>query len=117
VWVVDRENSRIQIFNAQGEFIDQWTDLFRPTGIYMDKDGIVYISEFYPRVSIFTPDGTLIARWGGEGSNTEKDLFVAPHAVAVDSRGDIYIGEVPMSKGGHAVDRGLRTVQKFARRT
>jgi len=45
----------------------------------------------------------------------ETSLFVAPHTIAVDSRGDLYVGEVSGTYSG--VDRGSRTVQKFARRT
>ena len=115
VWVPDRENSRIQIFNAQGEFLSQWEDLIRPTDICIDDEGIVYISELCLRVSIFTNDGRLLARWGGGGKDRETTLFIAPHAIAVDSRGDLYVGEVSGTFGG--VDRGSRTVQKFARKT
>jgi len=115
VWVPDRENSRIQIFNAQGEFLSQWEDLIRPTDICIDDEGIVYISELCLRVSIFTNDGRLLARWGGGGKDRATTLFIAPHAIAVDSRGDLYVGEVSGTFGG--VDRGSRTVQKFARKT
>jgi len=116
VWVPDRENSRIQIFNAQGEFLSQWEDLFRPTDVFIDDEGIVYVAELCLRVSLFTLNGELLARWGTEAQqDAETALFVAPHAIAVDSRGDIYVGEVSMA---HArIDRGSRTVQKFARRT
>ena len=115
VWVPDRENSRIQIFNAQGEFLSQWEDLIRPTDICIDDEGIVYISELCLRVSIYTNNGRLLARWGGGGKDRETTLFIAPHAIAVDSRGDLYVGEVSGTFGG--VDRGSRTVQKFARKT
>lgn len=115
VWVVDRENSRIQIFNAQGDFLSQWIDFIRPTGICMDDEGTVYVSELCMRVDIFTIDGKLLARWGNEGRDKETALFLAPHAIAVDSRGDLYVGEVSMTAFG--VDRGPRTVQKFARKT
>ena len=115
VWVVDRENNRIQIFNAQGEFLSQWTDLSRPTDIFIDDEGTVYVSELCLRMSIFTNDGRLLARWGGGGKNKETALFIAPHTIAVDSRGDLYVGEVSMGEFG--IDRGSRTVQKFARRT
>ncbi len=114
VWVSDRENSRIQIFDAQGKFVSQWADLIRPTDVFIDSQEIVYVSELGPRVSIFTMSGKLLARWGNEERNPETDLFVAPHAIAVDSRGDIYVGETAMT---HAkIDRGSRTLQKFARR-
>jgi len=73
VWIPDRENSRIQIFNAQGEFLNEWEDVFRPTDICMDDEGIVYVSELCLRVSIFAPDGRLLARWGTEEQNTERD--------------------------------------------
>lgn len=115
VWVVDRENNRIQIFDARGEFLSQWTDLSRPTDIFIDDEETVYVSELCLRVSIFTNDGRLLARWGGGGKDKETSLFIAPHTIAVDSRGDVYVGEVSVTYGG--VDRGSRTVQKFARRT
>jgi DNA-binding beta-propeller fold protein YncE len=116
VWVPDRENSRIQIFNAQGEFLSQWEDLFRPTDVFIDDEGIVYVTELCMRMSLFTLNGELLTRWGTEAQqDVETALFVAPHAIAVDSRGDIYVGEVSMALIG--VDRGPRTVQKFARKT
>ena len=115
VWVTDRENNRIQIFNARGEFLSQWTDLLRPTDIFIDDEETVYVSELGLRVSLFTIDGELLSRWGCQRQDQETDLFVAPHTIAVDSHGDIYVGEVAMTAAG--VDRGPRTVQKLARRT
>ena len=92
----------------------QWTDLIRPTDLSIVGDGVVYVSELCRRLSIFTIDGKLLARWGNEGHDEKNPLFVAPHAVAVDSKGDLYVGEVSMS---HAkINRGSRTVQKFARK-
>jgi DNA-binding beta-propeller fold protein YncE len=114
VWIADRENSRIQIFNAKGKFITEWTDVIRPTHVFIDKEDTVYISELCLRVSIFTIDGKLIARWGNEGKEKETALFHAPHVIAVDSRGDLYVGEVSKTSAG--VDKGSRTIQKFARR-
>jgi len=123
VWVCDRENSRIQIFDAQGKFLNQWVDVIRPTDMFIDDEDTVYVSELVRRVSIFTIDGKLLARWGTgqvvqkstDGQERNPTLFVAPHTIAVDSRGDLYVGGVVMTMGG--VDRGPRTVQKFARRT
>jgi len=113
VWIADRENSRIQIFNSRGEFLTQWGDVFRPTDLCMDGDGVVYVSELCLRVSIFSPEGELLARWGTQELEINRALFLAPHAIAVDSRGDIYVGEVSWTH--NKVDRGPRTVQKFAR--
>lgn len=111
LWVTDRENSRIQIFDTDGQFIEEWTDLISPTDVAID-DGTVYVSELCKRVSVFTFDGELLARWGNE-ANPDDPLFVAPHTVAVDSDGDLYVGETSYAYAD--TDRGVRTVQKFAR--
>jgi len=129
VWVCDRENNRIQFFNTQGEFLNQWADLSHPSELFIDKnEETVYVAEIIERrmVSIFTFDGKLLARWGSErGEDDETALFQSdnlgtadgrsgPHAIAVDSRGDIYAGEV--RKGWIKVDRGNRALRKFVRR-
>jgi len=120
VWIPDRENSRVQIFDSNGRFITQWTDVVRPTDVFIDNDQVVYIPEIGhvgdagPRVSLFTIDGRILTRWGCQPKDHATDLFVSPHAITVDSRGDIYVGEVALTHAG--IDRGNRVVQKFARR-
>ena len=91
-----------------------WTHVTRPTDVFIDKNDIVYVSELTPSVSIFTFEGKLLTRWGNEEINPATDLFVAPHAITLDSKGDIYVGEVSMTHANY--DKGSRTVQKFARR-
>jgi DNA-binding beta-propeller fold protein YncE len=115
VWIPDRENSRVQIFDNNGKFLDQWENVFRPTDVYIDDEGVVFVSELCLRLSIFSPDGKLLARWGTQEKQKETALFVAPHAIALDSRGDIYVGEVAMTYA--KVDRGPRVLQKFARKS
>jgi len=112
VWVADRENSRIQVFTDRGEFLTQWMDLIRPTDLCVMND-VVCVSELCRRISFFKMDGRLIARWGNEGRGEGDLLFLAPHAIAADSRRSIYVGEVAMTHS--KVDRGSRTIQKFAR--
>ena len=112
IWVTDRENSRIQIFDTDGSFIEEWTDLIRPNDLFIGDD-VVYVAELCRRVSVFTLDGELIARWGNEHHPEDDPLFVAPHAIAADSNGDLYVGEVSYTYKG--VDRGARTIQKFER--
>ncbi|MBM4448612.1 MAG: hypothetical protein FJ015_05180 [Chloroflexi bacterium] len=115
VWVPDRENSRIQIFDSKGKLLNMWTDQLRPTDLFIDDDkGIVYISDLADRVRIFTVDGKLLTEWSSEGKDREKALFTAPHAIAVDSQGSIYVGEVAYT--GFKIDKGPRAIQKFARK-
>ncbi len=111
--VADRENSRIQLFAQEGTLLSIWHDVIRPTGIGVDSDGLVYVSELCLRVSVFDQDGTLVTRWGNASAIRDEALFLAPHAVAVDSRGDVYVGEVSKTHAG--TDRGADTIHKFRR--
>lgn len=117
VWIPDRENSRVQIFDSNGKFLDQWENLLRPTDVCIDNEGNVYVSELCLQVSIFSPDGKLLARWamGKQEKEPEKALFLAPHAIALDSRGDIYVGDVSWTH--NKIDRGPNVLRKFARKS
>jgi len=112
LWVTDRENSRIQVFDADGEFITEWIDVIRPTDIAFHGD-TVFVAELCRRLSVFTVEGDLLTRWGNEGHPADDPLFVAPHTIAVDRDGDLYVGEASYTYAN--TDRGARTVQKFER--
>lgn len=134
VFIADRENDRVQIFSPEGDYLDEWTDIQRPTNLCFDRDGRAYVSELWRklsdpsyrlgpttedrpgRVSVLAPDGTPLARWGG-ADRCAPGNFVAPHDICVDSRGDLYVGEVTWTFGinrGEVPD-GCHMLQKFAR--
>jgi DNA-binding beta-propeller fold protein YncE len=137
IYVADRENSRVQLFSLDGEFLAAWTDVARPCQVFVDTTGMVYVAELgfragmwpgtrppHPgatggRLSIFAPDGRLLARWGGGERPTEPGDFFAPHGIWVDGRGDVYVGEVVLSGGGNRgiVPSTCHALQKFIRRT
>ena len=103
--VCDRENDRIQLFDQDGTYIDMWTGLRKPTTVAFGPDGEVYVTELQSSLTILHSDGKVLSRIGGESSQT-PGVFIAPHCVALDSLGDLYVGEVTT---------GSR-IQKFARR-
>ncbi|MCH7816602.1 MAG: hypothetical protein IIC60_08540 [Proteobacteria bacterium] len=45
LFVGDRSNNRIQIFDQQGNFIDMWYQFGRPSGIYIDKNDVLYSAD------------------------------------------------------------------------
>ncbi|MCS6859899.1 MAG: peptidyl-alpha-hydroxyglycine alpha-amidating lyase family protein [Abditibacteriales bacterium] len=96
VWVCDRENNRIQIFDTDGNFLTEWTGLLRPNTIYFDPhDEVVYVAELTHRVSLWTLDGELITQWGGARPSEKPGEFAGgPHGIWVDAHGDLYVGEV-----------------------
>ena len=93
VLVCDRENHRIQLFSQDGEYLDTWTGFRQPTAVVIGPDDTVYVPELQSRVTILDSDGKVLARWGGE-EDTSPGGFIAPHGIAIDSHGDIYVGEV-----------------------
>ena len=93
VWVVDRENHRIQRFDAEGRYLDEWNDLEMPMDLFITPDDVVFVVEAPSRVSIFDLDGRLRSRWGEDGS-APGHFADAPHSIWVDDQGSLYIGEV-----------------------
>lgn len=45
LYVGDRQNNRIQIFDQNGKFIAQWFQFGRPSGIYIDKNDVLYSAD------------------------------------------------------------------------
>ena len=98
VYVCDRSNNRIQIFDGDGNYLREWTDLLGPDFVWFDPDETVFVSEIKHRVSVMNRDGQLLSRWGEKGDGPGQ-FPGFPHAIWGDSRGDIYIGEVGVNAG------------------
>lgn len=134
VFVTDRENDRIHIYTREGQLLEMWTHLQRPTDIAFDSEGRVYVSELWwvPGQSSFTnglikhdlPGGVRVLDLKGNvllhwcsADRTAPGNFVSPHTLCVDSRGDLYVGEVTwtfgVSRFGIAED--AHNFQKFER--
>ena len=97
VLIVDRTNERIQVFDTEGDFQEEWTHLGSGNDIYIDGDDVIYYAEARKRISILNLDGSVITQWGEEGTGSGQ-IVDAPHGIWVDSRGDIYMCEVPFTK-------------------
>lgn len=134
VYVADRENHRVQVFDAEGKFQAQWVNLHRPCAIYMDdsSEQLCFIGELGsgnqvnenmpnigPRVSILNCKGDRLSRIGDIVIPGASGQFIAPHCIAVDSKGDMYVGEVSWTSTGRFLDppKELRCLQKFTKRT
>jgi len=139
VYVADRENHRVQVFGPDGRFETQWGNLAMASCLHIERSGdeLVYVGEFYagipenpggmgnwtglrlgPRVSILDKSGNVVARVGDLPVGVGPGQFIAPHGIAVDARGDIYVAEVSFSAYGTRLDppREVRTLQKLVRR-
>ncbi|MGH7304440.1 MAG: peptidyl-alpha-hydroxyglycine alpha-amidating lyase family protein, partial [Candidatus Rokuibacteriota bacterium] len=132
VYVADRENHRVQIFDAKGQYQAQLANLYRPCGLFADRrdGGLLYVGELPAalpisaevpnigaRVSIVTLKGERVGRIGGRFAGEKPGEFIAPHGCVVDSRGDLYVAEVAWTALGRDLKppREIRSLQKFAR--
>ena len=131
IYIADRENHRIQVFDSNGKFQTMWNNVYRPDGICLDSEGNFYVAELNAftgiepecpglghRVSIYNLQGQLQTRLGALDEGERADQFIAPHAAAVDSRGDLYVGDVAYTIRGQHMDppKHLRSFRKFARK-
>ena len=132
VYVADRENSRVQIFDENGTYLGQFNNLHRPCGLAAsarlgdlffvgELPSHLAVNQAVPnigaRVSVLTIKGDLVERIGGPFPGEKPGEFVAPHACAVDSRGDLYVAEVAWTAVGSKENppREIRSLQKFTR--
>ncbi len=126
VYVVDRECHRIQIFDAGGNFLTMWNNIHRPDAMVL-RHGHIYIGELNGmvgvddapglghRVSIYDLEGNLVARFGDPEEGEGPGQFIAPHGIAVDSRGDLYVAEVGYTIRGSHMDPPVqpRSLSKY----
>jgi DNA-binding beta-propeller fold protein YncE len=105
VFVADRDNDRIQIFDQNGVFLEQWTQFGRPSGIFIDADDNIYVSDNQSNaarhpgwrrgirvgnardgsVEVFIPDPEF---------DPAREQETQAHGIAADARGNIYGAEV-----------------------
>ena len=141
VYVSDRENQRIQVFDASGKYEAQFgLNIARPGCAYVDYSNgekLVYVGEFFggfssnsagmrigPRISILDAEGKALARLGDQTFGDEPGRFYSPHGIAVDSRGDIYVAEVSLTENYGGLippltdpTRDRRSLQKLVKKT
>ncbi len=117
VFVVDSDNHRVQVFDANGSFLREWGSRCQldsdqgcvdpdgsgplsygdgqfqePWGIAVDDDGYVYVADTWNhRIQVFEADGTFATAWGTYGQTaTQAALFYGPRDVAVDASGRVF---------------------------
>ena len=112
LFVGDRQNNRIQIFDQQGNFIAEWKQFGRPSGIFIDKDDVIYVADSESRDGEegygYNPGCRRGIRIGSARDGSVK-YFVpdyapyppttgstSPEGIAADAHGTIYGAEFTM---------------------
>jgi sugar lactone lactonase YvrE len=116
LFVGDRNNNRVQIFDQDGKFIDKWYQFSRPSGIYIDKNDILYVADSESMSVSRNHDGWKRGIRIGSAKDGKVTAFIpdpdekatgtsAAEGVVVDSMGNIYGAEV-----------GPRAVKKYVKK-
>ncbi len=93
VYVGDRENKRVQIFDSEGTFIREWTHLGSPWGLEITPEQQIYMADGYAnRVTKLDIEGQLIGTLGSPGKNPGQFAFA--HHLTVGRNDDIYVAEI-----------------------
>jgi DNA-binding beta-propeller fold protein YncE len=94
VYIADRTNERVQIFDQNGKFLGKWTGIGAPWGLHFAaKENAMYMADGKNnRVIKLNLDGQVLGVLGSYGRTQGKLDFA--HHLAVDSEGSIYVAEI-----------------------
>ncbi len=88
--VADRDNSRVQIFSADGAFLHEITDVHKPMDIGADAEGNWWVTDQVPRLSVFSRTGALVGR--------ARAVLNGAHGIALHPDGSVLLAEINPSR-------------------
>src|SRR2546425_1998443 len=91
LWVADRENQRIQVFDADGKFIRELKYAGLPCSLAIGNQYIYMVNGFAGQLLRLDLQGTVLAATGKAGTGVGE--FGEAHFVAVSPKGDIYVAD------------------------
>ena len=117
VYVCDRYNSRIQIFDREGNLKEVWSG-FVPAGIAFDRTGTLFVVDGVSKVMQLDRRGQIVKWWGKEPEELgltagQKSVpaipnpggwHIVPHLLAADAQGNLYLADVS-NQMLHKLDR------------
>jgi len=103
LWVTDRENQRIQVFDTDGKFIKELKYAGLPCALDIGRQNIFMVNGFAGQLLKLDLEGKVLAATGKPGKGPGE--FGEAHMIAVSPKGDIYVA-----------DSVNATVQKFVKK-
>jgi DNA-binding beta-propeller fold protein YncE len=95
VLVADRNNNRIQIFDQDGTYLDEWKQFGQPSGLFIAPDDTLYVADVAVKKGIVVGSAR-------DGSVTGLIQGTLPEGIAVSEDGTLYAGETTM---GHSLKK------------
>jgi hypothetical protein len=91
IYIMDRENDRIQVFDVNGKYLYEWS-ITNPNQAFIDESDVMH-SASNGQVYVSKLDGELIGSWCSMGPEPWQ-FTGGPHGIWIDSRGDVYVAQV-----------------------
>ena len=92
VYVADRQNRRVQIFDSDGAYIKEWSYKGLPCGLFINSDGTMYmVSGFAGEILELDEDGRAVGANGQPGRGLGE--FGEAHYMTITPSGDIYVAD------------------------
>jgi sugar lactone lactonase YvrE len=91
LWVMDRENSRIQVFDAGGKLVREQKYKGLPCSVAFGRDEAFMVNGFTGQLLRLDAAGKVLAAMGKPGTGPGE--FGEAHFVAVSPRGEVYIAD------------------------
>ena len=88
VWITDRDNHRIQVFDLRGKFLEEWKEFRMPSDLAFGRDAIYVGGQ--DGLSIWTADKKLLVRWGRD--DPYQGAFHI-HGLWLDAEENIYLAQ------------------------
>jgi len=95
VYVADRDNRRIQIFDENGKYLDEWPDIRGIVQVTATRDGAIWaLTGTTNRLLKYDTSGRLLTYWGTSNSGRPfPGSLMSPHAFSIDPDGSLYIAD------------------------
>jgi len=96
VYVQDRSNRRIQVFDNEGNYLSEW-EITNPNQSVVDEKGIIHTASG-TKITVSTLDGKNLGAWGEKGDQPWQFKGGA-HGLWIDDAGSMYVGQVGVEDG------------------
>jgi DNA-binding beta-propeller fold protein YncE len=95
LWVADRENQRIQIFDQSGKFIRELGYAGLPCRVAIGEQYIYMVNGFAGQLLRLDLDGRVVAATGKPGKGLGE--FGEAHSLAISPKGEIFVADTVTS--------------------
>ena len=92
VYIADRQNRRVQIFDLDGKYLREWKFAGLPCGLFLDRSGEMYLaSGFAGQILKLDANGQATGMFGQPGRGFGE--FGEAHYMTLAPNGDIWVGD------------------------